>query len=400
LAVEGEKEMKRILSLILLTVLAFATTFSMVKVTDATAIITVGIDPAVVPGKVGRNFTFDITIDGVNSTVLDLYAWELKLNWTDTDFNYVGTVEGSFLKSSGPTFWVSPIQTTSLGKEILTLSCSRTGTGSGSLGSGVLATVTLYVVGGTTGSLLDLGYVKLRNSILDPIEPPSYDVSVIVQDGTFARPRSYDLEPNYGEVDIYDLSAVGVNFGTNVIRVTKIATQWAIAGGGGWTNPEFVGAPDDNRAVESTLNDAHRWTQYGFNTTSWSGVSKVEVGLERMIDSGSRPLHIEMSNDNGATWSATTFDNTVAEQFDTMVWVDVSTAYGWTKADVNNIAVKLSLITGTGTIRVDYLAIRVTPSPVLAPPEVFEPEADVNNDLTVDIDDLIIVAINYGEYDL
>jgi hypothetical protein len=255
------------------------------------------------------------------------------------------------------------------------------------------------VVGGTTGSLLDLGYVKLRNSILDPIEPPSYDVNVIVQDGTFARPRSYDLEPNYGEVDIYDLSAVGVNFGTNVIRVTKIATQWAQIGAVGWQNPEFVGAPDDQRALAGGAGAMYKWMYFGFNTTSWTGVSKVEVGLERMIDTGTRTIVINMSNDNGATWSATTYNHVVADQFDTMVWVDVTTAFGWTKADVNNIAVSLKGLL-TGNVRVDYLAIRVTPSPVLAPPEVFEPEADVNNDLTVDIDDLIMVAINYGEYEL
>jgi hypothetical protein len=398
LAIEGEKEMKRTLSLILLTVLAFATTFSMVKVADATTTVTVAVTPTVVPGKVGKNFTFDITVDGIDSSVLDLFAWELKLNWTDLDFNYVGTVEGPFLQSSGSTFWVSPILSVSGGKEILTLSCTRTGGGSGSLGSGVLASVTLYAVGGTTGSLFDLGYVKLRNSALDPIEPPKYDVNVVVQDGTFSRPRSYDLEPTYGEVDIYDLSAVSVNFGTNVIRITKIPTQWAV---GAWTTPGFVGASDNNKAYSSVQNAQQAWTNFGFNTTSWNAVKSVELGLERMVSSGSRNLLIEMSNSNGASWSGTTYTHAVADTWDTMVWINVTTAYAWTKADVNNIAVRLT-IQGTGTvpISVDYLAIRVTPSPVLTPPEVFNPEADVNNDLTVDIDDLVLVAINYGTYEL
>jgi hypothetical protein len=397
LAVEGEKEMKRILSLILLLVLAFATTFSMVKVTDATSIITVSIDPSVVPGKVGKNFTFDIKVDGITSSVLDLFAFELKLNWTDLDFNYVSAVEGSFLQSSGSTFWNPPIRTVSLGKEVLTLSCTRTGGGSGSLGSGVLASVTLYAVGGTTGSLFDLWSVKLRNSALDPIEPPKYDVNVVVQDGTFSRPRSYDLEPTYGVVDIYDLSAVAVNYQTNVIRITKIPTQWAV---GTWTTPGFVGASDNNKASSTVQNAQQAWTNFAFNTTSWTAVKSVEIGMERMVSSGSRNLLIEMSNSNGASWSGTTFTHTVADTWDTMVWVNVTTAYSWTKADVNSIAVRLT-VQGTGTaISVDYLAIRVTPSPVLTPPEVFNPEADVNNDLTVDIDDLVLVAINYGTYEL
>jgi hypothetical protein len=398
LAVEGEKEMKRTLSLILLTVLAFATTLSMVKVADATTTVTVAIDPAVVPGKVGKNFTFDITVDGIDSSVLDLFAWELKLNWTDLDFNYVGAAEGPFLQSSGPTFWVAPGRTTSLTQEVLTLSCTRTGGGSGALGSGVIASVTLYVVGGTTGSVFNLWSVKLRNSALDPIEPPKYDVNVVVQDGTFSRPRAYDLKPTYGEVDIYDLSAVGVNLGTNVIRVTKIPTQWAV---GTWTTPGFVGASDNNKAFATAENAQQAWTNFGFNTTSWTGVSKVELGLERMA-STARSLRIEISVDNGASWSATTFTHPIAENYDTMVWVDVTTADpGWTKADVNSIAVRLTVLgTGTVPIYVDYLAFRVTPSPVLGPPEAFNPEADVNNDLVVDIDDLVLVAINYGTYEL
>lgn len=401
MAVEGEKEMKRVLAIALFMIIGFSAVFSMVKITSATTIITLSIDPLKVPGKVGRNITFDIAISGVNSSVLDLWAWELKLNWTDIDFNYVSAVQGSFLAQSGTTFWVSPIRSGTGGNETLTLACTRTGAGSGSLGSGVLATITLYVVGGTSGSKFDLYSIKLRNSLLNPIEPPTYDVSVLDQVGEFARPRSYDLEPVFGEVDIYDLAVVGVNYGTNVIRVTKIATQWAVAGGAGWLNPEFVGSSDDTRASETTLNDAHRWTNFGFNTTSWTGVSKVEVGLERMVDSSFRLITVAMSNDNGGTWSATTFTHNASDQFDTLVWVDVTTAYAWTKAMVNNIAVRLTYASATGTtFRLDYLAIRVTPSPVLLPPEVFDPEADVDNDLNVDIDDLVRVATNYGEYEL
>jgi hypothetical protein len=222
-------------------------------------------------------------------------------------------------------------------------------------------------------------------------------VNVVVQDGTFSRPRAYDLKPTYGEVDIYDLSAVGVNLGTNVIRVTKIPTQWAV---GTWTTPGFVGASDNNHAIVTAENAQQAWTNFGFNTTSWTAVSKVELGLERRA-SAARSIRIEMSNNNGASWSATTYTHAIAETYDTMVWIDVSTAYAWTKAYVDTIAVRLTVLgTGTTPIYVDYLAIRVTPSPVLTPPEAFNPEADVNNDLTVDIDDLVLVAINYGTYEL
>lgn len=387
--------MKRTLSMILLMVLAFATTLSMVRVTNAVTIVTVGFDPLKVPGRVGKNIAFDITISGIDSSVLDLWAWELKLNWTDTDFNYVSAVEGPFLEQSGSTFWVSPIKGGTGGNETLTLSCTRTGAGSGSLGSGVLATVTLFVVGGTTGSKFDLYGIKLRNSMLNPIQPP--EANIIDQTGEFALARSYDIEPTFGEVDIYDLATVGVNYGTNVNKPKKSATAWT----GTWSNPEFLGASDDLRASSGTQNAAETLKNFAFNITGWTGVTTVEVGLERKIDSGTRSIQIQVSTDNGATWKTQSYTDNVADLADTMIWIPVTNATTWTAALVSSIAIRMTLLgTGTVAVRVDYLVVRVTPTPTYGGIEAFNPDADVTGDRQINIDDLVLVATKYGTYEL
>ena len=375
--------------------------FSMIRVSEAVTTITVSIDPPVVPGRVGKNVSFDVSISGIDESVLDLYAWEFKLRWTDTEFNFVDAQEGPFLEQGGQTSFVVPKPVVAGVNETVTVGCSLTGYIPGVRGSGVLATVTLYVVGGTTGSFFDLLDIELRNSALEPIEPPDYDVDLVDVDAEFARARSYDIEHNFGVVDIYDLGAVTINYGRNVIRPTSIATTWAVAAGGGWSNPEAAGASDNILASESTLNDAEKWMSFRFNTTEWTGVSKVELGLERRVDSGSGTILIAISTDNGNTWSPTTFPDTVNQYADALVWIDVTTAYTpgtWTKTMVENIAVRLTRT--AGILRLDYLVFRVTPTPALGGNEAFDPDADVNYDRTIDIDDLVILATNYGEYEL
>jgi len=373
----------------------------MIRVSEAVTTITVSIDPPVVPGRVGKNVSFDVSISGIDESVLDLYAWEFKLRWTDTEFNFVDAQEGPFLEQGGQTSFVVPKPVVAGVNETVTVGCSLTGYIPGVRGSGVLATVTLYVVGGTTGSFFDLLDIELRNSALEPIEPPDYDVDLVDVDAEFARARSYDIEHNFGVVDIYDLGAVTINYGRNVIRPTSIATTWAVAAGGGWSNPEAAGASDNILASESTLNDAEKWMSFRFNTTEWTGVSKVELGLERRVDSGSGTILIAISTDNGNTWSPTTFPDTVNQYADALVWIDVTTAYTpgtWTKTMVENIAVRLTRT--AGILRLDYLVFRVTPTPALGGNEAFDPDADVNYDRTIDIDDLVILATNYGEYEL
>jgi len=174
----------------------------------ALATATTYVDPANVPGRLGKNASFNISVYDINATRgEDLFAWELKINWTDSKFNFVSAVEGPFLKQGGDTFFASPKATKAGGNETLTLASSLVGAVPGVTGSGVLATVTVYYNTTTTGNFIDLFGVKLRRSDLNPIP------TIVVLDGQFVVPRDWDINPDFGSVDIYDLVDVGINFG-------------------------------------------------------------------------------------------------------------------------------------------------------------------------------------------
>ncbi|TET21054.1 hypothetical protein E3J74_00670 [Candidatus Bathyarchaeota archaeon] len=145
----------------------------------------------------------------------------------------------------------------------------------------------------------------------------------------------------------------------------------------GWKNLAETRESDDAWAITSADGASAKWMAFGgteaFNTTGWTGVDKVEVGIERQIDKGTDNIIISISNDSAISWSATTYTDTVSETTDTMVWIDFTTAYAWDVSMVNNTAVKLTY-EAVGTldiIKVDYLAIKVTPLPSLTPVEKF-----------------------------
>lgn len=381
-------------------ILAMIICVSTVRMSQATTIVTVAVDPSQVPGRVGKYITFDVYISGIDETVLDLYGWELKVSWVDIEFLLISVEEGSFLQEGGSTFWVPPTTTTSGGIKTLDLGCTLVGAVPGVLGDGPLATITLYVIAGMTGSRFEISDIKLLNSALETIAPPRYDVVVLDEAGEFiSAPNPCDLEPTYGIIDIYDLGVVAANYLRNVVRPRKIATSWAVAAATGWSNPQNLLASDELRAASSAAGTSTKWMNFGFNITGWTGVNKVEVGLETYIDSGAKDIVIALSNDNGSSWSGTTFTHNVdTVKRDAFAWIDVTGAYAWTANMIESIAVKLTYQTGGATIRIDYLVVGVTPLPLKSSPDTFDPDADVNNDRVVDIDDLVLCALNYGSY--
>lgn len=395
----------------------------MVRISEATSTITVNVDPAKVPGRVGKNIELDIYIDEIEEeAVYDLWSWSLELTWVDIEFNLISFSEGDFLRQSltGDTAFVSELSSSG-GFETLRLGSTilwdpQYGSPRGVLGEGVLATMSLYVIAGTTGSRFEISDIQLRNSgpagtnqIWPPYTPPGleeplYDVIVLDEAGEFIlAPRPEDIEPTYGVIDGHDLGAVAANYNLNVVRSRKIPTSWTPHPTTSWENPQNLGASDDLRALTKTDGASTTWTHFMFNTTGWSGVQKVEVGLETYIDTGTDNIVIALSNDNGTSFSGTTFTHIVDNaRFDEFTWVDVTTAYSWTTSMIESIAVNMTYdqVSSASFIRIDYLAVAVTPQPVLSLPDAFDPDADVNNDRVVNIDDLALVAVSYGSYPL
>lgn len=412
----------RLVSLVILLIICL----SMIRVSEATKTITVNVDPAKIPGRVGKNIQFDIYISGIEESVYDLYMWDLKLTWKDIEFNLVSIEEGDFLKQSlsGETSFASQLPPASGGFETLSLASTITWTQElyeknieprGVLGEGILVSISFYVIAGTTGSRFEISDIQLRNSgpsatnqiwppfIPPGLEAPLYDVIVLDEAGEFIRAQKpEDIEPTYGVIDAYDLGVVAANYNLNVVRSKKISTDWVPHPTTSWDNPQNLGASDDLRASTASNGASTTWSNFMFNTTGWNGVQKVEVGLETYIDTGTCNIVIALSNDNGTSFSETTFTHTVASvKYDEFTWIDVTGAYGWTVADIRSIAVNMTYQAVAGyNIQIDYLVVAVTPLDLLDPPDAFDPDADVNNDRVVNIDDLGLVAVNYGSYSL
>ena len=403
-------------------VLLFIVCLSIVRTSGATEIITVSVNPAKVPGRIGKNIEFDIYLSEIDeSVVYDLWAWNLKLTWVDIEFNLVSVEEGEFLKQSlsGETQFVQQLSSSG-GFETLSLASTvkwdpQYGDPHGVLGEGILVTISLYVIAGTTGSRFELSDIQLRNSgpvgknqIWPPYTPPGhetplYDVIVLDEAGEFIRAQKpEDIEPTYGVIDAYDLGVVAANYNLNVVRSKKISTDWDPDPTASWDNAQNLGASDELRASTNTEGASTTWKYFMFNTTGWTGVQKVEVGLETYIDSGTCNISIALSNDNGTSFSETTFNHTVASvKYDEFTWIDVTSAYSWTLADIGSIAVNMTFRRVAGAnIQIDYLVVAVTPLDLLSPPDAFDPDADVDNSRVVDIDDLVSVAVNYGSYSL
>jgi len=157
-----------ILSIIIFSFLLLGITY---KFTIATytfsSSTTVYVDPQTSVGTIGQNFTININI----SKVIDLYGWEFKLGWNSTILDAVNVAEGSFLKSSGETFFTYKVNNT---EGFVLADCTLLGDVSGVNGNGTLASVEFHVK--TYGNCtLDLYDTTLVSSSEQPIEHTAID---------------------------------------------------------------------------------------------------------------------------------------------------------------------------------------------------------------------------------
>lgn len=104
-------------------------------------------------------FTVNINIAGVD----DLYAWEFKLYYNSTILSNSSVTEGTFLSSTGSTFFrvVNNTDTYNATHGRFWVTCTLLGDVSGVSGSGTLATITFTVDGPAGTTPLDLQDTKL-----------------------------------------------------------------------------------------------------------------------------------------------------------------------------------------------------------------------------------------------
>lgn len=122
---------------------------------------TVYVDPGIVYGSVGQNFTINISI----SNIANLYGWECRLGWNAAVLDLINVTEGSFLERTGSTFFdYSPNET--LGN--LVIDCTLLGNVTGANGNGVLASIQFYVKneGACTLPLFDTKFVDFSEKLI------------------------------------------------------------------------------------------------------------------------------------------------------------------------------------------------------------------------------------------
>jgi hypothetical protein len=255
----------------------------------------------------------------------------------------------------------------------------------GATGDGLLATIR-FIVKQNANSLLDIDteFTYIYNH-----SGEQRDVNK--GNGYFVSMQPYDTMPS-GIIDVYDLYTLGKNW-AKCPQQHKVPTTTS----GGWTSGANAYMTDDSRAYADN-NAAQVYGGFGFTTTSWSGVGKVEIGVERRaVSLGGTlddTLKIEVSNNGGSSWSTTSISEVVSWTSDKFAWFDFTGAYAWTPAFVNNIAVRISYVRGSGTedrMQVDWVTVRVTPTPASS-----SKYADVNADSIVNTPDLTQLAPQFG----
>jgi hypothetical protein len=268
---------------------------------------------------------------------------------------------------------------------------TTSGPAPGATGNGLLATLQFRVKTATT-TLLNITseYTYIQNVIGETLGDQPGEINK--GNGYFVAMQAYDTKPN-GLIDVYDLYTLGKNW-AKCPQQHKVPTT---VPSGTWTSPTNAYMTDDVRA-SAVDNAVQVYGGFGFTTTSWSGVSKVEIGVERRaISLGGTlddTLRIEVSNNGGTSWSATQNNEVVNWSTDKFTWFDFTGAYAWTPAFVGNIAVRISYVRGSGvedSMQVDWVTVRVTPTPTSA-----SKYADVNADSIVNTPDLTQLAPQYG----
>jgi len=132
--------------------------------------------PSQTVGDVGDSFTVNVSIADVSN----LYGYQFKLYYNSTIMNGTQVSEGSFLKSSGQTFFwvVNFTDHYDSGRGVVCVTCTLTENLPGTNGSGVLATMNFKSLATADSSPFHLADVLLYNSNASPI--PHEDVDGIV----------------------------------------------------------------------------------------------------------------------------------------------------------------------------------------------------------------------------
>jgi PKD repeat protein len=129
-----------------------------------------------------------------------------------------------------------------------------------------------------------------------------------------------------------------------------------------WTYPLNASASDDVYAETSTNASYVSYIGYDFDPVGWTGVSKVEVGIEARTEAGGDD-QVKIKAYNSKEWGEEHIYN-ITSTTDTFFWVDVTGNLTWEPGLMNRtrVIIEYNQIGGVATpIYLDWLPVRITP---------------------------------------
>ena len=356
-------------------------------VTLSSLIVSVNSSPDTVFSIIPPSFTgsVDDTITlGVKVTDASfLYSWQVYMSWDDTILSYSSHVFGGFLTDQ-PEGSSTNVRIES---DFTIIGEATVGSyGGKSAAEGWLYNVT-FVILQEIATTIHIDHATFTYYIEVFTPPQQIKITDFAKENCdFAAPWAEDFNKD-GWVDIWDISVVCILYGEPLI-VTKDPSS--VTADPDWTTPENAYVSDNAYASTNSKNVIATYSDYGFYAYD-GGIASVEVGIEAYT-LGAEKIEVSVSNDGGTTWSATA--HTVfpgASDTDTVEWVDVTADFAWTPTMLTDAYFKVKImhvvVGGAKWTYVDWLPVRVT----------YDPVADLDNSGGVDITDLSMVAVKFGE---
>ena len=183
--------------------------------------------------------------------------------------------------------------------------------------------------------------------------PDTFNVTTYYNNKPIKTEKKVDLYPGMNTTLTYRWNTY---IATQESNANRTATE-------NWVNANYTYASDDLYAYCNTNDTYQDYMGYKFYPTEWTGISKVEVGIEAKTDvGGDDQLSIQV-NPYGGIWSEEYIYN-ITSTTDTFFWVDVTGDLPWLTSLVNSTKVRIKYIqrgTENSTIYVDWLPLRISP---------------------------------------
>lgn len=375
--------------LFILSVAMWYTSLTMYVRAAPPIMTTFKVEPEIIVARVGETVTVAINAYDID----EFWGWQVIWYWDYTVLDYIGYTFGGLL-SDQPEGSTQTVDAALADSGILL--CTE---------------LTFQDHPGITadfGWLISVEFEVLRDAgtsidIDDPVTFWFQDAitvwgddegEMIKEGGDFMPPWPEDIHVD-GFIDALDLANVALDWGTYVVQTKDPSTYT-----GDWSTAYFASDSDNLYASAGTDGATEIYGNYGFETSGWTTVSKVEVGLEAHEAAGGNDnVEVSVSNNGGSAWSSVTSAEDIEPgETDEFIWIDMTGKFSWTPSMLTDANFKVRIVHdkdggSAETIYVDWLPVRVTPTPTSR-----NPYSDVNGDGAVDIADLSRVCIKYGRY--